>query len=119
MERIQCVCMMSNLVKAISELEDSLRNLHGLSLNEAVIMCSIGDSVVSAGTVSEQTGLKPSHVSKILKALETCGLVERKIGNEDRRQMYFSLSEEGASRLEKLKSEQIPVPAILRTFTEH
>lgn len=110
--------MMSNLVKAISELEDSLRKLHGLSLNEAVIMCSIGDSVVSAGSVSELTGLKPSHVSKILRGLETRGLVERKMGNEDRRQMYFSLSREGIARMGKLKSEQIPIPDTLRAFAE-
>lgn len=113
MEKIGCICMMSSLVKAIAELEDSLRNIHGLSLNEAVVLCCIGESAVSAGTVSQSTGLKPSHVSKILRGLESAGMVERTLGSEDRRQMYFSLTEAGLERLEKLRTEQIPVPDLL------
>lgn len=51
MEKIGCICMMSGLVKAMAALENSLMDIHGLSLNEAVVLCCIGDSEVSAGAV--------------------------------------------------------------------
>lgn len=73
MEKIGCICMMSGLVKAMAALENSLMDIHGLSLNEAVVLCCIGDSEVSAGAVADSTGLKPSHISKILKGLEAAG----------------------------------------------
>lgn len=109
--------MMSGLVKAMAALENSLMDIHGLSLNEAVVLCCIGDSEVSAGAVADSTGLKPSHISKILKGLEAGGLVARALGSEDRRQMYFSLTLEGRSRLEKLRTRQIPIPALLAPLT--
>ena len=108
---------MSGLVKAMAALENSLMDIHGLSLNEAVVLCCIGDSEVSAGAVADSTGLKPSHISKILKGLEAGGLVARALGSEDRRQMYFSLTPEGRSRLEKLRTRQIPIPALLAPLT--
>lgn len=112
MEKIGCICMMSGLAKAVAELEESLMDIHGLSLNEAVVLCCIGDSEVSAGAVADSTGLKPSHVSKILKGLEAGGLVARALGSKDRRQMYFSLTPEGRGRLEQLRTRQIPIPEI-------
>lgn len=117
MEKIGCICMMSGLVKAMAALENSLMDIHGLSLNEAVVLCCIGDSEVSAGAVADSTGLKPSHISKILKGLEAGGLVARALGSEDRRQMYFSLTPEGRGRLEKLRTRQIPIPALLAPLT--
>ena len=117
MEKIGCICMMSGLVKAMAALENSLMDIHGLSLNEAVVLCCIGDSEVSAGAVADSTGLKPSHISKILKGLEAGGLVARALGSEDWRQMYFSLTPEGRSRLEKLRTRQIPIPALLAPLT--
>lgn len=56
MEKIGCICMMSGLVKAMAALENSLMDIHGLSLNEAVVLCCIGDSEVSAGAVADSTG---------------------------------------------------------------
>ena len=55
---------MRELLKALSELETQLINTYGISLNEAMVLCSIGKETVTAGTIVERTGMTPSHVLK-------------------------------------------------------
>ena len=39
---------MRELLKALSELETQLINTYGISLNEAMVLCSIGGETVTA-----------------------------------------------------------------------
>ena len=64
---------MRELLKALSELETQLINTYGISLNEAMVLCSIGKETVTAGTIVERTGMTPSHRSE-----------ERRVGKECR-----------------------------------
>ena len=57
---------MRELLKALSELETQLINTYGISLNEAMVLCSIGGETVTAGTIVERTGMTPSHASKTI-----------------------------------------------------
>ena len=52
---------MRELLKALSELETQLINTYGISLNEAMVLCSIGKETVTAGTIVERTGMTPSQ----------------------------------------------------------
>ena len=63
---------MRELFKALSSLESELEAKYGVSLNEAMVLCSIGKETVTAGTIGERTGLMASHTSKVI------GKVERK-----------------------------------------
>ena len=59
---------MRELFRALSELESRLMQSHGVSLNEAMVLCAIGKERVAASTIVERTGLTPSHASKVIRA---------------------------------------------------
>ena len=61
---------MRELLKALSELETQLINTYGISLNEAMVLCSIGGETVTAGMIVERTGMTPSHASKTISLIE-------------------------------------------------
>ena len=69
---------MRELYKAITELD------------EAMVMCSIGSRKVAAGEISQITGFKSSHLSKVLRSIEDKGFLIRDFGDKDKRQIYFS-----------------------------
>ncbi len=90
MEKIKSVCVMRDLVKAVAELQDTLQERLGISLNEAVVLCSIGDGTATAGEISRSTGFKAPQTSKVIRTVEGKRLIERQCGNEDHRRMEFT-----------------------------
>lgn len=90
--------------------------IYGISLNEAMVMCCIGSSKVAAGEISQITGFKSSHLSKVLRSIEDKGFLVRDFGDRDKRQIYFSLTTEAMQCMGKLKCEGLPVPQLLTDF---
>ena len=105
---------MRELLKALSELETQLINTYGISLNEAMVLCSIGGETVTAGTIVERTGMTPSHASKTISLIEKKEMVTRHLGRQDKRQMYFTLTEKGKNCLEEIKKQGVDIPELLR-----
>lgn len=118
MEKIKCICVMRELAAAMSALEQQLQQLHGLSFNEAMAICCIGTDTLKAAEIAENTGLSASNTSKVLRSIETKGLVERALGTTDRRQMNFTLTDTGRGKLHDLKSREINIPAYIRPLFE-
>lgn len=104
---------MRELFTALSDLESGLMEAYGLSLNEAMVLCSIGNETVSAGKVIERTGLSASHASKVLGAVEKKGFLTRGLGEQDKRQMYFTLTDEAKDVLNRIKTNGVEVPDVL------
>ena len=105
---------MRELFKALSELEANLIEQHGVSLNEAMALCCIGGDRLTASAISEHTGLSASHTSKVIRSIEDKELIVRSLGDEDKRQMYFTLSDKGKICLNQLKENEIEVPKMLK-----
>ena len=116
MEKVHCICVMRNLVKAMSELETNLANEYGLSLNEAMVLCCIGDEKLTSSTISHNTGLLAPHTSKTISSIEKKSLVKRYLGAQDKRQMYFKLTPKGHDLLEKLQMNGVEIPELLKSF---
>ena len=114
MEKIESICVMRDLCRALAELEKELTERCGVSLNEAMVLCCVGGDTLTAGKISEQTGLSASHASKVIRSLETKGWLVRRFGENDRRRMQFTLSEAGAARLQSLKETALTVPDLLK-----
>lgn len=114
MEKIECICVMRDLVKAMAELENSLIAAHGVSLNEAMVLCSIGSETVTASMIVERTGLAASHTSKIIRAVEQRELIVRQLGEKDKRQMYFTLTASGEACLQGIRRDGVKIPEYLR-----
>ncbi|MCF0189510.1 MAG: MarR family transcriptional regulator, partial [Bacteroidaceae bacterium] len=110
MEHIPCICRMRDLCLSLTELEDSLLQLYGTTLNEAMVLCCIGTSPLPAGDIARHTGIRSSHLSKVLRSLEQKALVTRAFGDKDKRQIYFSLTTEALHRLNTLKTDTLPIP---------
>ena len=113
MEKVKCICVMRDIVSAMSELENTIIDHLGLTLNEAMTLCAIGEHSVAASVVAERTGMRASHCSKIISALERRKLVCRSIDKHDRRQINMSLTNAGREKLNSLKEYKIVVPEIL------
>lgn len=105
---------MRELFKALSELETRLMEQYGVSLNEAMALCCIGGDTLTASVISENTGLSASHTSKVIRSIEEKELIVRNLGDKDKRQMHFTLSDKGRECLEALKANEIEIPELLK-----
>lgn len=105
---------MRELFWSLSELESRLMQSHGVSLNEAMVLCAIGKERVAASTIVERTGLTPSHASKVIRAVEERNLLVRALGEKDKRQMYFSLTKEAHNCLKGIREQGIDIPELLQ-----
>ena len=69
-------------------LERDFEQSHGISFNEAMILCGLRSRErMSSGEIGELIGQTRSNASK--------GLIERGIGSDDKRRMYFVLTSRG------------------------
>ena len=83
---------MRDILKALNDFERDFERTHGVCLNEAAVLCSLKSGRLSASDIAAKVGLTPSHASKVIRSIERKGLVERVLGQHDRRQMYFDLT---------------------------
>ena len=92
------------------------KNVNQITLNEAMILCALKEALdkVTATNLSKQTELSPSHTSKMLRILEEKGLIVRSLGSEDRRQMYFHLTQLGKQRVTELELDKVEIPDLLK-----
>ena len=105
---------MRDLYRSLALLETRLSETYGLSLNEAMVLCSIGEETVMAGV--ERTGLTASHASKMIRSVEEKGLLVRTLGEKDKRQMYFALTDKAKEKLEDIRKHGIEIPDLLLPF---
>lgn len=101
---------MRDLLKSLSELEERLESTYGVNLNEAMVLCSVGADTVTAGNIITCTGMTSSHASKTIRSVEDKGLLVRKLGEQDKRQMYFTLTRKGKACLGQMKENGVEVP---------
>ncbi|WP_303013570.1 MarR family winged helix-turn-helix transcriptional regulator [uncultured Bacteroides sp.] len=113
---MKTICAMRDVFRAMSNFETAFEKVYQMSLNEAIILCTLKDSVKSmtATSLSKQTDLSPSHTSKMLRILEEKGLIIRTLGSEDRRQMYFHLSSEGRQRIHEMEIGKVEIPELIK-----
>ena len=104
---------MRELFEALSMLEVGLNEAHGVSLNEAMVLCSIGEETITASTVVERTGMTASHASKVIRSAEDKHLLQRALGERDKRQMHFTLTKEGRKCLDGIKQRGVDIPDLL------
>ncbi len=101
--RIDKLCAIRNLQRETLRFEEQLKLLYGICLNEGMALCSLSQAgVLSSGELGELLDLTPSNTSKVLASLEQKGLIARALGSQDKRRMYFSLTDRGRTLLSKI-----------------
>lgn len=98
------ICIIKEIYKTLYQFEKSFAEAHDITINEAMLLCCLKSGEArSAGSICEYIGLSSSRVSKVITAVENKGYIRRDINRDDKRQMFFSLTDEG---MEKARSMQ-------------
>lgn len=116
---METLCRIRDIYRSIAEFETAFIKQHNLCLNEGMLLCTLSKTQqCSSGEIAQLIGLTTSNTSKVIKAVEKKGYIERVMGETDKRQMYFSLTKEGKKRLEAIKVEAITLPETLQKILE-
>lgn len=115
---MDCICKLRDIYKAVNQCEKEFVIKFGLTLNEAMVLCSLETKSLCASELAEVTDMQCSQTSKILKSLEDKYLIKRILGKTDKRNMFFFLSEEGISMLETISTFQQEIPEILKPMLQ-
>ncbi len=109
------LCRIRQIQRAVNQLENHFEQLHGICFNEGMALCSLSKVTrLSSGELGEALGLTSSNTSKVIRSIEEKGFVERVLGQEDKRQMYFSLTDKGRELIARINCETIEFPDIVK-----
>lgn len=108
------LCKIRDIQRAVNLFEVSFEKLYGICLNEGMALCSLAKAErLSSGELGELLGLTCSNTSKVINSIEKKGLIERVMGRQDKRRMFFSLTPRGQSLLATIKCDQAEIPELL------
>lgn len=96
---------MRDVLKSIYAFETFLFGKFDLCLNEAMVLCMLEQGTERSTKLAQALGVTYSLMSRTLASLEKKGLVNRKIGETDKREMYFILTKNGKDLLTKIVEE--------------
>lgn len=116
---METLCRIRDLARALTEFEQQFEHRYGLSLNEGVLLCRLcRHTTLTSGEIAETLHLSCSNASKVICSVERKGLVCRKMGDDDKRRMLFSLTEKGRHELERLKVCSVEPPELIRQWLQ-
>lgn len=113
------LCKIRDIQRAVAAFESMFEKCYGIGLNEGMALCSLRKSeTLTSGEIGELLGLTSSNMSKVLRSVEDKGLIERVIGEKDRRQMCFSLTDKGKKLMSEIRCEEVDMSKLLQTLLE-
>lgn len=119
MHNMDDICIIKEIYKMLYHYEKEFLEKNKISINDALVLCCLKNGEEkSAGEVCEFIGLSNSRVSKVLCEVEDMGLIARKLGAEDRRQMFFSLTESGKNKVEEMKNTSLGIVSLLEKISK-
>lgn len=116
-EKVKTLCRIRDLYRSIAEFETLFHSKYNLTLNEGMLMCVLlTEGELSASCLAEKLGLGFSNMSKVISSVEKKGYIGRKLGETDKRQMYFYLTPAGDEMMHKISCCDIEIPEMLRNI---
>lgn len=114
MSKMDSLCKIRDIYRAIAVFEAEFEKHYDLSLNEGMLLCTLSKAkTLSSGELADALGLSYSNASKVIRSVEEKAFVQRVLGKVDKRQMYFSLTDQGADILSRIKCGELNLPEIL------
>lgn len=104
---MECLCKIKEVFKKIHQFEQKLSNEMNVTINEAMVLCSLSDAKKCSGDISADTGISTSRTSRVLLSLEQKGYVTRSFDDNDKRKMMFQLSTEGVEKQLEINTIEI------------
>ncbi|MBC5622298.1 MarR family winged helix-turn-helix transcriptional regulator [Butyricimonas hominis] len=113
------LCRIRDIYRLINDFEGVLQKNFKVGLNEGMLLCSLYTlGECSSGKVAELLGLTLSNSSKVIISAEKKGLVKRIIGEVDKRQMIFKLTDEGKKCIEAIKCDSDKILELITKIRE-
>lgn len=113
--QVNTLCQIRDVYRAIYEFELKFQQSHNLGLNEGMLLCSLNTQKYSSNELAGILGLSNSNTSKVIKSIENKKLIKRIVGKDDKRQMYFTLTDLGRKKLESIKCAEFSIPESLKS----
>jgi len=113
--QVSTLCQIRDVYRAIYEFELTFQQSYNLGLNEGMLLCSLSVQKYSSNELADVLGLSNSNTSKVIKSIEKKGLIKRIVGKDDKRQMYFTLTDLGRKKLESIKCAEFNIPESLKS----
>ncbi len=114
---MRLLCKIRDLSRAIADFETVFQKEFAISLNEGMTLCTLDCAkCLTSGQLAKNLGLSYSNMSKVIKHLEDKNLIARCIGKEDKRQMLFSITENGRELLDRINANEVALPELLNSF---
>lgn len=101
------LCKIKEVFKKIQQFEQKLNNALNVTINEAMVLCSLHKTIKCSGDISADTGISTSGTSRVLLSLEQKGYITRSFGETDKRKMMFELTAEGIEKQQEINSNEI------------
>lgn len=112
--QVNTLCQIRDIYRSIADFETDFHQAYDMSLNEGMLLCSLNENKFSSNEIAELLGLSNSNASKVIRSVENKMLIQRIVGKEDKRQMYFKLTEGGRKKLESIKCAEFQIPDSLK-----
>ncbi|MDR2120978.1 MAG: MarR family transcriptional regulator [Tannerella sp.] len=114
---METLCRIRDIYRAIVEFENTFQRRYGLGLNEGMLLCTLSKAdACTSGEIASVMGLTCSNTSKVIASAEKKELIERTLGNCDKRQMYFKLTDRGRAQLAAIRECEPELPELLKTI---
>lgn len=111
------ICKLKDIYKALYNFEKDFATNNGITINEGMVLCCLKDgSSKSANEICEFLGLSNSRVSKVIFSVEKKGYIKREMGKIDKRQMIFSLTNEGDEKVKEMQGKPMDFGFLASTF---
>lgn len=116
---MESICKLKNIYKSLYTFEKEFAEKNNITINEGMVLCCMKDEKPrTANDLCEFVGLSNSRVSRIINAVETKGYILREMGSIDKRQMIFSLTEEGRKKIKEMMKHEINLSALIKELVE-
>lgn len=105
---METICRLKDIYKALYNFEKEFAETNGITINEGMVLCCMKDGQPHVATnLCEFVGLSNSRVSRIINSVESKGFIMRQIGVEDKRQMVFTLTDQGRQKIEEMMRKDL------------
>ncbi len=108
------MCVLKDVYREIYRFENDLREISDLSVNEAMILCSLREKNSTSGDLAAELSLSPGRMSRILDSLEHKTYIVRSFGLNDRRVINVAITEKGEDCMEKLRASELREPEFVK-----
>lgn len=114
--KMEILCKMREIYRAIADVEEQIEKTYGISLNEGMLLCCLRKNTsMCASDIAQQLGLTMSNTSKVIKSVEDKEFVIRDLNKDDKRKMFFTLTDKGRKKVESISIDNIEIPKELST----